>query len=117
MSMHIEKYMNSGPVKRSSARWGTWLTIRTAYSRLASPSIRAEAARHSRVLQYDPIFPCSSLLLGVSRKIIPIVAHTAQLKTYAISEYMSIVIAFYTFVYAKLLKSAMFVNDVCLFLT
>ena len=104
MSMHIEKYMNSGPVKQSSDICGTSLIMRTAYIRLVRPSIRAEAARHSRVLQYESILPCASLLYGVSRNIVPIVVHTAQLKTYAISEYRSIVIAFYAFSICKVTK-------------
>lgn len=93
MSMHIAKYKNSGLVNWLRGRYGTSLTMRTVYSRLVSPSIKADAARHNRVLLYESIFPSLSFLKGVSRKSVPIVAHTAQLKTYAISEYRSIVIA------------------------
>lgn len=93
MSMHIAKYKNSGLVNWSSGRYGTSLTMRVIYNRHVNASINAEAARHNRVLLYESIFPCTSFCIGVSRNIIPIVVHTAQSKTYAISEYKSIVIA------------------------
>lgn len=91
--MHIAKYKNSGLVNWSSGRYGTSLTMRVIYNRHVNASINAEAARHNRVLLYESIFPCTSFCIGVSRNIIPIVVHTAQSKTYAISEYRSIVIA------------------------
>lgn len=88
--------MNSGLVKCSRDRCGTSLIMRDIYSRLVNASINAEAARHSRVLLYESTFPCTSFCFGVSRKIVPIVVHTAQLNTYAINVVKSMIYRFYT---------------------
>lgn len=60
--------------------------------KLTMLSRNEEPARHMRAILNDSIFPSDVFCAGVRRNIRPIVKHTEQLTTYAISVVVSIVV-------------------------